>query len=156
MTPEQIILLREDETREEVVPASPFARIVARSIDYGLFCFSVLVIQIPYFILDFQLLDVLIMTGVGLIVLGHLLADGILFKCSIGKLLLNIRVVDARTLQRCTWKQSLHRSYVLFVAYGLLWEWAQLCGDRTRRFGDILAGTMVIRNRRNITLPQKH
>mgnify|MGYP001123436436 CR=1 FL=1 len=60
---------------------------------------------------------------------------------SIGKRMLGIRVVSAQTGKRCTLVQSVIRSVALFVPF----EWVFIFGRRRLRFGDMAAGTVVLR-----------
>lgn len=74
---------------------------------------------------------------------GYLLfADAMPGGQSCGKRMLGIAVVDRRTGLPCTRWQSFVRNLLLSLLVFL--DWIFILGDRRRRLGDIVAGTVVV------------
>ena len=69
-------------------------------------------------------------------------ADGFAGGQSYGKRMVHTRVVDATTLEPCTFGQSFVRNFLLSVLGPI--DWLFIFGPAHRRLGDYAAGTMVI------------
>jgi uncharacterized RDD family membrane protein YckC len=76
------------------------------------------------------------------VIFYFLLADGLPGGQSLGKRILNIRVVDAGSGEPCTFWQSFVRNLLLSVLGPL--DWIFIFGERHQRLGDKAAGTIVI------------
>jgi len=88
-----------------------------------------------------------------------LLSDGLFNGCSLGKKLIRLKVVSGKTLQPCTFRESILRNSTLGLGY-VLWmipwvgkiflpaiaavEFILLLGNsNSNRLGDEIAGTVV-------------
>ena len=72
-----------------------------------------------------------------------LLADGLPRGQSVGKRVLDISVIDRRTLKPCTYGQSFVRNFLLALL-GLI-DWIFIFGSTRQRLGDMAANTVVVR-----------
>ena len=79
----------------------------------------------------------------GLAALYYFFADGLNQGRSYGKVMLGIRVIDDTTRKPCTFSQSFVRNLTLYVLGPV--DWIFIIGERRRRLGDILAGTIVVK-----------
>jgi uncharacterized RDD family membrane protein YckC len=75
-----------------------------------------------------------------------LLADALPHGQSFGKRVLDIAVIDQRTLQPCTFPQSLLRN--LLLAFLGIFDWIFIFGGMRQRLGDMAAKTIVVRLKR--------
>ena len=76
-----------------------------------------------------------------------LLADGLPNGQSIGKRVLDIRVIDQRTRKPCTYLQSFVRN--LLLALLGIFDWIFIFGRKHQRLGDMAASTIVVRLQRS-------
>lgn len=76
------------------------------------------------------------------VVLYLFLADGLPNGQSLGKRMAQTRVIDAATGKPCTYWQSFVRNLVLWFLGPI--DWIFILGDRRRRLGDMVAGTIVV------------
>jgi uncharacterized RDD family membrane protein YckC len=72
----------------------------------------------------------------------YFLADALPGGRSLGKRVLDMRVVDAETSQPCSFGQSFIRNLLLAILGPI--DWLFIFGDRRQRLGDKAAGTLVI------------
>jgi uncharacterized RDD family membrane protein YckC len=75
--------------------------------------------------------------------LYYFFADGLNNGRSYGKVMLGMRVIDDKTRQPCTFWQSFVRNVILHLLGPI--DWIFIIGERRRRLGDILAGTIVVK-----------
>ena len=86
--------------------------------------------------------------------LGYkLLSDALPNGQSIGKMALNIAVVDKKTNKPCTISKSLFRNITL-VFLGFI-DWLFIFGRNRQRLGDMIAGTVVISAKARAKLAKK-
>jgi uncharacterized RDD family membrane protein YckC len=76
-----------------------------------------------------------------------LLADGLPQGQSVGKRVLDIAVIDRRTLKPCTYGQSFLRNFLLALL-GII-DWIFIFGRTHQRLGDRAANTIVVRLKRS-------
>jgi uncharacterized RDD family membrane protein YckC len=57
--------------------------------------------------------------------------------------MLGMRVIDEKTRQPCTFWQSFVRNLILHLLGPI--DWIFIIGERRRRLGDMLAGTIVVK-----------
>ena len=72
----------------------------------------------------------------------YLLADALPGGKSLGKRVLDMKVVDAETRGACSFGQSFIRNFLLLIAGPI--DWIFILGERHQRLGDKAAGTLVI------------
>jgi len=77
-------------------------------------------------------------------VLYFFLQDGMLEGRSIGKRIMGLRVVDAKTKKACTYSQSVVRNIFMITPIGFLENIVVLFTENHRRLGDMVANTIVI------------
>ena len=82
-------------------------------------------------------------TGVALAIGYLLFSDGFGNGQSLGKRLVDTRVIDSVTGEECTFGQSFLRNFLLMVL-GVI-DWVFIFGAKRQRVGDIAAGTVVVR-----------
>lgn len=76
-----------------------------------------------------------------------LLADGLPQGQSVGKRVLDIAVIDRRTLRPCTYGQSFLRNFLLALLG--IFDWIFIFGRTHQRLGDRAANTIVVRLKRS-------
>lgn len=72
----------------------------------------------------------------------YFLADALPGGQSLGKRLLDMKVIDAETGEPCSFAQSFVRNLILFVGGPV--DWVFILGERHQRLGDRAAGTLVV------------
>ena len=82
-------------------------------------------------------------TGVALAIGYLLFSDGLGSGQSLGKRLVETKVIDSATGEECTFGQSFLRNFLLMVL-GVI-DWVFIFGAKRQRVGDIAAGTVVVR-----------
>ena len=70
-----------------------------------------------------------------------LLADGLPNGQSVGKILLEMRVVRIEDGQPCKWEDSFTRNFAMFLGP---FDWSSIFNEPHQRRGDKIAGTLVI------------
>jgi len=97
----------------------------------------------------FYLLDMFIgrepafYSGVAIGVIYFLLSDSLPNGQSIGKKLLNIKVVDKETMKSCSFLQSFLRNVTFPLG---IFDWVPIFFGIHRRLGDFIASTIVVKN----------
>jgi uncharacterized RDD family membrane protein YckC len=81
--------------------------------------------------------------GWAIAALYYFFADGLNNGRSYGKVMLGMRVIDEKTRQPCTFLQSFVRNLILHLLGPI--DWIFIVGERRRRLGDMLAGTIVVK-----------
>jgi uncharacterized RDD family membrane protein YckC len=103
--------------------------------------------------LAFYLTDILVARDIAVYVgffvgtIYFLFSDGMHQGQSIGKKVLNLRVVNLHTRQSCTFLESFLRN--ITFPLGLI-DWAFIFFGKHRRLGDFLASTIVIKSENRI------
>ena len=82
-------------------------------------------------------------TGVALAIGYLLFSDGLGNGQSLGKRLVETKVIDSVTGEECTFGQSFLRNFLLMLL-GVI-DWVFIFGAKRQRVGDIAAGTVVVR-----------
>ena len=72
----------------------------------------------------------------------YFLADALPGGQSLGKRMLDMKVIDAETGEPCSFGQSFIRNLILMIGGPV--DWVFIFGDRHQRLGDKAAGTLVV------------
>ncbi len=98
---------------------------------------------IAFMLIDsFASRDSAVYTGIALGLVYFLFADGISSGQSIGKKLLKLQVLNKSTLQPCSYFESFLRNVTFPLG---IFDWIFILTKSSRRLGDYLASTIVIR-----------